>query len=297
MLRKTAVHIFVSFLLYPALINAQQLEPKGMFLSDSIKIGEEVVYSLSIEYPRDNNIIFPDSLYDFMPFEYIKKTEFFTKSDSVKSFDSVVYYLSTFEVDPVQKLALSVFLIAAGDSTGYYTMEDSIVLQQLITQMPDSIALKDNSEYANVKLDFNYPYLIFGLSLFLLVIIAVALIFGKQISKRLRLYRLRKRHEKFVLIFNDMLNSVQDRKEDAESLLLIWKKYMEKLENAPFTKLTTKEIVRIQPNDALKLNLKNIDKGIYGHGNIKNLASNFTELKDYAFERLNVKMNLIKNAK
>ena len=163
--------------------------------------------------------------------------------------------------------------------------------------MPDSIALKENSEYVNVKLAFNYPYLIFGLSIFLLLLIAVALIFGRQISKRLRLYRLKKRHEKFLLVFNQRLAQTQDKKEDAESLLLIWKKYMEKLENAPFTKLTTKEIVRIQPNESLKINLKDIDKGIYGHGNIGKLASNFSELKEYAFERLNVKMNLIKNAK
>lgn len=256
-----------------------------------------MIYSLSIEYPRGSNLIFPDSLYDFSPFEYISKTAFFTKSDSIKSFDSVVYYLSTFEIDPIQKLALPVFLTSPGDSTSYYAQEDSILLQQLITQMPDSIAFKANSEYANVKLDFNYPYLIFGLSIFLLLLIAVILIFGKQIRKKISLYRLKKRHEKFLSVFNDMLSRTQNRKEDAESLLLIWKKYMEKLENAPFTKLTTKEIVRIQPDDSLKLNLKNIDKGIYGHENIKNLASSFTELKNYAFERLNVKMNLIKNAK
>ena len=297
MLRKTVIYIFTSFLLFPGLLPAQQLEPRGLFLSDSIKIGEEVIYSLSIEYPRDNNVIFPDSLYDFAPFEYIKKTEFFTSSDSVKSFDSILYHLSTFEIDPVQKLGLPVFLTAEGDSISYYAAEDSIFLQQLITQMPDSIALKENSEYVNVKLAFNYPYLIFGLSIFLLLLIAVALIFGRQISKRLRLYRLKKRHEKFLLVFNQRLAQTQDKKEDAESLLLIWKKYMEKLENAPFTKLTTKEIVRIQPNESLKVNLKDIDKGIYGHGNIGKLASNFSELKEYAFERLNVKMNLIKNAK
>ena len=255
------------------------------------------MYSLSIEYPRDNNVIFPDSLYDFAPFEYIGKTEFFTRSDSTKSFDSILYHLSTFEIDPVQKLGLPVFVTEEGDSISYFAAEDSIFLQQLITQMPDSIALKDNSEYANVKLNFNYPYLIFGLSIFLLVLIAVALIFGKQISKRLRLYRLKKRHEKFLLVFNQRLAQTQDKKEDAESLLLIWKKYMEKLENAPFTKLTTKEIVKIQPNESLRVNLKDIDKGIYGHGNIGNLASNFSELKEYAFERLNLKMNLIKNAK
>ena len=118
MLRKTVVYIFTLFFLCPGLLNAQQLVPKGLFLSDSIKIGEEVIYSLSIEYPRGSNLIFPDSLYDFSPFEYIKKTEFFTKSDSVKSFDSVIYYLSTFEIDPVQKLTLPVFLISAGDSIG-----------------------------------------------------------------------------------------------------------------------------------------------------------------------------------
>ncbi|MDN5211994.1 hypothetical protein QQ020_08025 [Fulvivirgaceae bacterium BMA12] len=295
--KRISIHIFTLFLLYPGWLCAQQLRPNGLFLSDSVKIGEEVAYSLSIEYERDKNLIFPDSLYDFAPFEYIKKVEFPTKSDSAKSFDSVIYYLNTFEVDPVQKLALPIFLTAAGDSISYFAQEDSILLQQLIKQMPDSIVLKENSAYSDVKLDFNYPYLIFALCLLILVAIAVILLFGKQIKRKISLYRLRKQHEKFLLTFNRMLSNTQNRKEDAESLLLVWKKYMEKLERAPFTKLTTKEIVQIRPDDTLKSNLKTIDKGIYGHENLKNLTISFSELKDYAFERLNIKMNLIKNAK
>ena len=297
MLKRISVHVFALFLLYPGWLNAQQLKPNGLFLSDSIKIGEEVAYSLSIEYERGSNLIFPDSLYDFSPFEYVKKVEFSTKSDSAKSFDSVIYYLNTFEVDPVQKLSLPIFLTSVGDSISYFAQQDSIVLQQLVTQMPDSIVLKENSAYSDVKLDFNYPYLIFGLCLFMMVAIAIILIFGKKIRRKISLYKLRKRHEKFLLTFNRMLSNTQNRKEDAESLLLIWKRYMEKLERTPFTKLTTKEIVQIQPDDILRLNLKTIDKGIYGNENLKNMTASFSELKDYAFERLNVKMNLIKNAK
>ena len=295
--KKIFIHIFALFLLYPGWLSAQHPRPNGLFLSDSIKIGEEVAYSLSVEYERGKNLIFPDSLYDFAPFEYVNKIEFPTKSDSTRSFDSVVYYLNTFEIDRVQKLSLPIFLTSAGDSIRYFAQEDSILLQQMITQMPDSIVLKENSAYSDVKLDFNYPYLIFGLCLFVLVAIGIILLFGKKIKRKINLYRLRKQHEKFLLTFNGMLSNTQNRKEDAESLLLVWKKYMEKLERTPFTKLTTKEIVQIRPDDLLRSNLKTIDKGIYGHENLKNLTASFSELKNYAFERLNVKMNLIKNAK
>jgi hypothetical protein len=43
--------------------------PRGKFLEDSIRIGEPVRFILSFKYPMDFEVIFPDFLYDFSPFE------------------------------------------------------------------------------------------------------------------------------------------------------------------------------------------------------------------------------------
>lgn len=297
MLKRSFYFILIFTFSLPGILQGQEIEPIGYFIEDSVKIGEETVYSLSVSYPRGTNLVFPDSLYDFFPYELNRKVEFPTRSDSLVSHDSTIYYLSTFEIEVVQKLALPVFVIQNGDSVKYFTNEDSLLLDELIQQLPDSVALKENSSYSNVNLDFNYPYLIFGLSIFALIVIATILIFGKKIARRIKLYRLRKGHEKFQNRFNQLLAKSNLTKSNYEHILLVWKKYMEKLDNTPYTKLTTKEITKIQPNSDLSTNLKNIDRSIYGRSLAEDLPFNFNGLKDYAFQRLNTKMNQIKNVK
>ncbi len=277
------------------LVHAQDIEPQGYFVSDSIKIGEETVYSLSISYPREFNIIFPDSLYDFSPFELSKKIEFPTKSDSILSFDSAVYYLSTFEIDKIQRLSLPIFKIVDGDSIKYVAHEDSLILQELITQLPDSVVLKENSAYTEVDMEFNYPYLLIGLGILVVLAVAVLLLFGKAISRKIKLYRLAQGHKKFLARFNKLLSDAGKSRSSYEHLLLEWKKYMEKLEKIPFTSLTTKEITKIQFDQSLSSNLKDIDRNIYGKGEIGDLIPCFNGLKEYTSQRLTTKMNQIKN--
>ncbi len=278
-------------------MQGQDIEPQGYFVADSIKLGEETVYSLSVSYHRGTNVIFPDSLFDFAPFELNKKIEFPTRSDSLNSFDSAVYYLSTFEIDKVQKLSLPIFKILDGDSIKYVAHEDSIILEELIAQLPDSVVLKENSGYSEVDLEFNYPYLFIGLGIFAILVVAVILIFGKAIARKIKLYRLAQGHKKFLARFNKMLSDASKSRASYEHLLLEWKKYMEKLEKVPFTSLTTKEITKIQFDQSLSSNLKDIDRNIYGKGEIKDLSPCFNDLKDYTFERLNTKMNQIRNVK
>jgi len=148
---------------------AQEIKPKGYFLDDSIKIGEAVNYSLSVKYPREQDIVFPDSTYNFMPFEINYKDFFFTYSDSVYSYDSAVFNLSTFEIDTIQYLKLPIFVLSNGDSFTVFTEIDSIVLEHIVTQIPDSLALIDNTIYKDLNLAFNYPYLMVGVVTFLFI--------------------------------------------------------------------------------------------------------------------------------
>jgi len=239
--------------------SAWQKRPEGKFTVDSAKIGEEIYYSLSISYPKNLDIVFPDSLYDFSPFELNRKDYFFTRTDSTTSFDSAVYNLSTFEIDSIQQLALPIWIISKGDSVALFSLPDTIVLHHMVTQLPDSLALIDNTIYKEVSYKFNYPYLIIAISGSVIFVLFVIVVFGKEIRKKYKLYRMRKSHEKFLKNYQKILEGKYNR----ESALLEWKKYMEKLHEMPYTKLTTKEIILQTKDNFLMKALKEIDRAIY----------------------------------
>ena len=71
---------------------------------------------------------------------------------------------------------------------------------------------------------------------------------------------------------------------------------MEGLENLPFTKLTTKEIVLLMQSSSLEETLKSIDKNIYSRATVSALQNDFEFLKDYTQDRYNHISEVIKNA-
>lgn len=288
----------ITGLILSLLVQGQELRPEGYFLADSIKIGEVVPYSLSIKYPKEIEVIFPDSSYNFAPFELDHKEFFPTRSDSLLSIDSVVYYLTTFEIEKVQELALPVFILRENDSTAILANPDSLYLQELITQIPDSVALKDSSFYRQVTRAFNYPYLIIGLSVLGVVALAIFIFFGKTIKKKIQLYRLKKAHGKYLEKFDQMKVSLNGNQvEQVEIILNEWKSYLEKLEKVPYTKLTTKEIIVQHPNNSLSNSLKTIDRIIYGGAHDTQLGQKINHLLDYSIDRYHRKVEEIKYAK
>lgn len=281
-----------------SLASAQDLKPRGYFLKDSVKIGESVAYSLSYKDRKNRPVLFPDSLYNFAPFELLDKSYFDTRSDSINSIDSAVYYLATFEIDTVQSLSLPVFVFTGEDSIPIFSEKDSIVLNQVVTQMPDSVNLAETRAFQPVSRQFNYPYWAIGLAILGFIAIVVGIIWGKEIAKRIRLYRLKKKLEKFREEFDKEIESIsaETEKPKIESLLKFWKSYMESLEQVPYTKLTTKEIVHIQQNSSLEETLKSIDKNIYSRLAVSALQNDFEFLKDYSIDRYNHVTEEIKNA-
>jgi len=278
--------------------SGQELKPIGFFLKDSVKIGESVPYSLSYKDRKNRPVIFPDSLFNFSPFELLKKEYFDTQSDDINSIDSAVYYLATFEIDTMQSLSLPVFLFIGNDSLELYSLMDSITLDQVVTQMPDSVSLAETSAYMPVSLQFNYPYWVIGLIILGIVVLIVMLVWGNQIQKRIKLYRLNKQLQKFKEQFDieiEQLNA-DTTKFKIESVLKFWKGYMERLEKIPYTKLTTKEIVLVQKSTSLEETLKSIDKNIYSPIEVTALQNDFEFLKDYSEDRYNHVTEVIKNA-
>jgi len=275
----------------------QEISIKGIFLGDTFRIGEQVPYSLSVSYPRSYNIIFPDSTYDFQPFEYIDRTYFETASDSIVSFDSVIYYLSTFEIDTVQYLQLPIFINQDEDSASIYTSRDSIHIYHIIRDMPDSVKLKENTAFFKIPKTFNYPVFLLATGILFVLIVAGLLFFGKRLARWISIIIMKRNHKKFLNRFYVKLGALRDHRAgiEPEGILADWKKYMEKLEKEPYTKLTTKELIALHADQRLKDNLRSIDRYIYGNIKEKPLHEHFEKLLEYSIERYDVRLNELKN--
>ncbi len=271
-----------SFLFYGTLIigllgsitngTAQEVTVTSGFLKDSIKIGEPTGFYLTAKYPSNLTILFPDSTFDFAPFEYEQKKYFPTITKNSESFDSAVYFLSTFEIDSILFLRLPVFQINAQDCTVVNSPISSILLTQLVSEVPDSVnaeqlPLKENTAYQPVFLQFNYPIALIALGVLLLIIIVVIVVFGKRIRRYFKIRRLQKNHAAFQDKYAQYLNMIGKKydREEVETLVFIWKKYLERLESVPYTKMTTKETLRIMQEEGVGQNLNAVDRAIYGN--------------------------------
>lgn len=294
MLKKLILFSVAIWSFYP--LHAQELRPRGYFSKDTVKLGEVVDYTLTISYPRKMEVLFPDSNYQFSPFEYLNKKYYGTVSDLTTSYDSVVYQLATFELDSLQVLSLPVFLVTNGDSTAINAPGDSVILQFLISEEVDSLTVKETAQFQNVNKAFNYPYLFIGLAILLLLALLVLIFFGKQIRRKFLLYRMRRAHEKFMTVFGELQSQGLATSEQAERLLGLWKKYLEKLENLPYTKLTTKEIVTIEENLEFRETLRSMDSIIYGQFNGQTVMELISKLKGFGIDRYQQKIQELKHA-
>jgi len=276
---------------------AQNFEPKGNFIETETKIGEEISYTLSVGYNKNLNILFPDSTYNFGTFEYNSRTYFTTKSDSLLSFDSVIYNLSTFEIDTIQFLQLPVFILNNEDSLAIYSTIDSITLVHVVTEIPENPELKSNTDLVSIHKQFNYPYFLIALGVLVFVVLLIALFFGKQLAKVWKVYRMKRIHEKFIKQFFNLIRDVSSNNpvNTPDHVLAVWKIYMERLENKPISKLTTKEILVLHSNARLKENLRMIDRCIYGGEIGSDLFASFDNLMKFSMEIYAQKIMDIKN--
>lgn len=274
---------------------AQLISPNGFFFQDSMKVGEEIPYVLTIKYPDDQNIIFPDTSYNYSPFELVGKDYSNTVSANGFSTDSVVYILRTFDLSPLQAFQLPVYIINESDSVEVMAQQDTIYLNEIEIAPQDP--LKETTAYREVALQFNTTYLMIGIIIFVVILGVVLVIYGDQIKRKIKLYRLRKQHEKFLSTYGSFINQSNgtDPGSKAEKTLNYWKSYMEKLEKIPFSKLTTKEVSRLIEDKNLVSTLKIMDRNIYGRHNSEEIQENLRSLEDIANKRYEEKVEEVKN--
>lgn len=274
----------------------QEIKPRAYFSKDTIQIGEHVDFTMVLDYPRGMEVLFPDSSYNFQPFEFLEKSYSSTVSSQSVSNDSVVYTLTSFELDSVQQLSLPVFLITEGDSTLIESNTDQLILKQVITENIDSLEVQETIDYQKVSKAFNYPYLLIALAILVTLGILVAVFFGKEIKRKYQLYRLRKAHLKFLENFRIMQDQGLESSTKAEHLLAFWKSYLERLEGMPYTKLTTKEIVTLGQNQEFNETLRSIDSNIYGDFQKSDINDLAARLKEFGIDRFAKKIEELKHA-
>jgi hypothetical protein len=271
------------------------------FLEDSMVVGDQVRYYLTALYPQHLDILFPDSTYAFEPFEYHHKTYIPTRTRDSVSYDSVVYFLQSFEVDLVQTLQLPIYQLHKKDTITHLSLVDTIRLSELVTIPLDTIPtealpLKWNVAYEHVKKLFNYPIaFIIGLALTLLGVV-LWMLFWKPVKRYFKLRSLNKRFEKFQQQFNTEVQNIQtNRPSTIETPLNTWKNFLENLENNPYTKLTSKEWFELDKDETLYQQLRRIDQAIYGSVGADSTTEAFNNLKNIAEERYRKKAQHIKH--
>lgn len=251
---------------------AQNVTIQSGFLSDSIKIGEETGFYVAVRYPASNQVLFPDSTHAFSPFEFVRRKYAATKTTDGVSMDSAVYILTTFEIDRVQRLQLPIYELVAGDCTRWQTLPDSLLITQLVAEVPDSVSteklpLRRNTTYEKVRQQFNVIVASIVAGIIILVLIIVWIVFGKKIRNWFVARRLTRRHQEFIRTFDERIQKHQELKSagSIETAVLVWKKYLEQMMDVPFTKMTTRETLYHFPEHHLEEPMKTIDRGIYGY--------------------------------
>lgn len=298
--RHYKIFVFAIAILLHGKVHAQEIKVNGGFLKDSAQIGQPIGYYLSATYPQALNVLFPDSVFAFTPFEYQRKKLFPTTTVNGISRDSVIYYLSTFEIQKTQSLSLPIFVTTARDCTAYTAPADSLRLIELVASVPDSVAapqlpLKTNTLYEKVFSEINYMIAIIVFGSLLIISILIWIFFGKRIAKYFKLKKLKKAHDSFLQLFTDNLQQLNTMfsSEKTEATISMWKKYLEQLERKPYTKLTTQETLKMVSDENLGVSLREIDGAIYGHQT--SVAESLKELKRFADERFQKKFDEVKH--
>lgn len=293
--------IFLVSLNVSLLASGQQPVPKGSFIEDSLKIGQPVRYTLSIQYPEEMDVVFPDSLFNFAPFELSRKEYFPTRTQAGLSYDSAIYYLVSFEIDTAQMLSLPIFRLSFEDSIRMVPPSDTIYLQQLVTEIPDSVAIEampllENTDYLQVDYEFNYPYFFIGLTIFVIVAFGIFIFYGKTIYNRFKAYRLQKQHDRFMVYFEKLTaEKPSELSKHAEEVIVVWKGYLEKLEPWPYRTLTTRELLTTAHAPELEDAMHSIDRAIYSPTANLVPPQSYAALRDFAENRFQIKLDQLKH--
>lgn len=244
---------------------SQEIEYKIYFIEDSIKIGDSITLISTLKYPETIEIVQPDSSYNFGQFDFIGKKVFPSIKNANSIYDSAIYFLRTFEIDSIQKIELNSIILNRNDSLNISSNEEYINLVYQVENITSTT--KENTVLRTIKSIFNSEKLLIYLIVISFLLISLYLIFRKRIKKYFRVRRLKKDTEEFNQEFSYLLKKYELNNDinDLESVLLLWKRFMDKLTDKAYLSLTTNEISPLIKNKNLIKTLQEIDKNLYSN--------------------------------
>ncbi|MGY6545029.1 hypothetical protein [Arthrospiribacter ruber] len=260
----------------------QQIEVEGYFLQDSAKIGERVPYILKASYGKGYNVVFPDSTYDYSPFELLEKKTYISHTDEGITIDSAVYYISNFSLDPITRFSLPVFEVFKYDSLVHTPNEASLALQLVIDEIPQELSFRENNVYQPISTDFNYPL---WTAVFVGILVLAGLLtffFGKSIQRKWQIYQEKRKYKRFTKRWEKAEKdfATNPDMDHADELLGLWKTYMEHLKNKPFRDWTTTEISEFLENKEIIKDFREIELIIYAGKEGQDLPKACKNLRD-----------------
>lgn len=257
--------------------------PKGQFLDGTIVIGKPFRFAFSFLHEPQQQVFFPDSTYDYAPFEWVGQDYFTTRTDSLGSMDSTVYRLVCFELTTRPQYQLPVYLLTQRDCTAVFSPLHSFLFSSTLpsTARPDTLLLRPQVAVDTLKHQFNYPVFLVFLAALGSALLVVYWFFGKAIDRQWRIFLLQRRHRDFVRTFNRLNRIVNDRNSigETEKAVVVWKNYLESVERKPFASYTTREILDSIPDESLESALNEIDRIIYGQAGSKPATEALKTLK------------------
>ena len=282
--------LLLTLLLAPPVV-AQNLlpdKPTGRFSRAAVKVGEPLDYELRYTHAPGLEVVFPDSLADFGPFEYAGKTYFPTRTRRGRSLDRAIYHLRTFRLDSVQALALPVTVLLGHDTLRQRPAPARVRLLRTAPRRGwadnSPPALRQNLELRPIEPLPNYPYWVAGAGGVLLLLGAGAGLFHGRLMRRYATYKRRKNHGYFLAQFARHVERFELSRSatNVERAVSLWKNYLASLESSALNSFTTRELVAYFENDdEVRRALSTTDKVIYG-----NLQSEDAKEVDRAFQRL-----------
>jgi hypothetical protein len=285
----------VGLALLASVVKAQPA-PVGRFLSDTVQIGQPVAYTLAFQHPIGLEFVFPDEKYDFSPFELLEKKAFPTRSDSTTSYDTIVYILATFEMEPVQRLAVPVVLTDGKKESLLFPEPAAVTLALVAAIETDGQELMENTSMAKVKATVNYGLIVVVAVLLLFVAAGVYFLFGKKIKDALLLKKMRREQTRFLAEFEQLIAAARQDTAAVERALSRWKIYTGSLLNVPLASLTSKEILATLAEENLYASLRVLDRAIYADVYDQHIAGQLEALKSYAQVVYEQKVKEVANA-
>ena len=278
-------------------LNAQKIEYKGYFIKENKTIGDTIYFISTINYPKNIEIIQPDSSNNYKTFEYIDKLIFPSLKIEDRILDSTIYLLRTFNTDTIQSLKLSSYIINNNDSLKITSTEDNLIISNQIQKIDQSLKVKYNTILSKINKLINYKYVTYIIAVILFIIGLTYILFGKKIIIFFKIHRLKKAFKSFENKFEkqQIIYKKEKSKNEIEKLLIIWKVFMEFISNKTYLSSTTKEIKKFNNNKKIITSLKEFDKNIYSPN--KNIleSKDINNLLYEAKHNFNVKLKKIKN--